>query len=95
MKKDFKISPRSYAPNGVLRPARMASVRYQLDLDHLRIGRDEFIRQLQQAGVGCSVHLSPSIYILIIGTEEGTDLTIFLLLVWYSNGLFHCHCTPR
>ena len=31
----------------------------QLDLDRLRIGRDEFIRQLQQAGVGCSVHFIP------------------------------------
>jgi dTDP-4-amino-4,6-dideoxygalactose transaminase len=31
----------------------------QLDLDHLLIGRDEFIRQLQQAGVGCSVHFIP------------------------------------
>jgi dTDP-4-amino-4,6-dideoxygalactose transaminase len=31
----------------------------QLNLDLLRIGRDEFIRQLQQAGVGCSVHFIP------------------------------------
>ena len=31
----------------------------QLNLDCLRIGRDEFIRQLQQAGVGCSVHFIP------------------------------------
>jgi dTDP-4-amino-4,6-dideoxygalactose transaminase len=31
----------------------------QLDLDRLEIGRDEFIRQLQQAGVGCSVHFIP------------------------------------
>ncbi|NGZ59993.1 MAG: hypothetical protein CV081_05760 [Nitrospira sp. LK265] len=31
----------------------------QLNLDRLRIGRDEFIRQLQQAGVGCSVHFIP------------------------------------
>jgi dTDP-4-amino-4,6-dideoxygalactose transaminase len=31
----------------------------QLDLDRLQIGRDEFIRQLQQAGVGCSVHFIP------------------------------------
>ncbi len=31
----------------------------QLSLDRLRIGRDEFIHQLQQAGVGCSVHFIP------------------------------------
>ncbi|NJL17650.1 MAG: DegT/DnrJ/EryC1/StrS family aminotransferase [Nitrospira sp.] len=31
----------------------------QLDVDRLRIGRDEFIRELQQAGVGCSVHFIP------------------------------------
>jgi len=31
----------------------------QLDLDRLRVSRDEFIRQLQQAGVGCSVHFIP------------------------------------
>ncbi len=31
----------------------------QLNLDRLRIDRDEFIRQLQQAGVGCSVHFIP------------------------------------
>lgn len=31
----------------------------QLELDRLRINRDEFIRQLQQAGVGCSVHFIP------------------------------------
>jgi perosamine synthetase len=31
----------------------------QLNVDRLRIGRDEFVRQLQQAGVGCSVHFIP------------------------------------
>ena len=31
----------------------------QLNLDRLRISRDEFIRQLQHAGVGCSVHFIP------------------------------------
>lgn len=31
----------------------------QLELDRLRITRDEFIRQLQEAGVGCSVHFIP------------------------------------
>ncbi len=31
----------------------------QLNLELLRIGRDEFIRQLQEAGVGCSVHFIP------------------------------------
>lgn len=31
----------------------------QLNVDRLQIGRDEFIRQLQQAGVGCSVHFIP------------------------------------
>jgi perosamine synthetase len=31
----------------------------QLELDRLRISRDEFIRQLQEAGVGCSVHFIP------------------------------------
>ena len=31
----------------------------QLDLDRLRITRNEFIRQLQQAGIGCSVHFIP------------------------------------
>ncbi len=31
----------------------------QLNLDRLQVGRDEFIRQLQQAGVGCSVHFIP------------------------------------
>jgi perosamine synthetase len=31
----------------------------QLNLDRLRIDRDEFIRQLQQAGIGCSVHFIP------------------------------------
>jgi perosamine synthetase len=31
----------------------------QLDLDRLRITRNEFIHQLQQAGIGCSVHFIP------------------------------------
>ena len=31
----------------------------QLDLDRLRISRNEFIHRLQQAGVGCSVHFIP------------------------------------
>jgi dTDP-4-amino-4,6-dideoxygalactose transaminase len=31
----------------------------QLELDRLRITRNEFIRQLQQAGIGCSVHFIP------------------------------------
>ena len=31
----------------------------QLELDRLRITRDEFIRRLQQAGIGCSVHFIP------------------------------------
>ena len=31
----------------------------QLDLDRLRIGRNEFIHRLQQAGIGCSVHFIP------------------------------------
>ena len=31
----------------------------QLDLDRLRIGRNEFIQRLQQAGIGCSVHFIP------------------------------------
>ena len=31
----------------------------RLELDRLTIGRDEFIGQLQQAGVGCSVHWRP------------------------------------
>jgi dTDP-4-amino-4,6-dideoxygalactose transaminase len=31
----------------------------QLELDRLRIGRNEFITRLQQAGVGCSVHFIP------------------------------------
>lgn len=31
----------------------------QLDLDRLRIDRNEFIRQLQQTGIGCSVHFIP------------------------------------
>ena len=31
----------------------------QLDLDRLSITRNEFIRQLQQAGIGCSVHFIP------------------------------------
>ncbi len=31
----------------------------QLDLDRLRITRNEFIRRLQQAGIGCSVHFIP------------------------------------
>jgi dTDP-4-amino-4,6-dideoxygalactose transaminase len=31
----------------------------QLDLDRLRITRNEFVRQLQQAGIGCSVHFIP------------------------------------
>ncbi len=31
----------------------------QLNLDRLLIGRDEFVRQLQQEGVGCSVHFIP------------------------------------
>ena len=31
----------------------------QLELDRLRISRNEFIRRLQQAGIGCSVHFIP------------------------------------
>jgi perosamine synthetase len=31
----------------------------QLELDRLRISRNEFIHRLQQAGVGCSVHFIP------------------------------------
>jgi dTDP-4-amino-4,6-dideoxygalactose transaminase len=31
----------------------------QLDLDRLRINRNEFIQRLQQAGIGCSVHFIP------------------------------------
>jgi perosamine synthetase len=31
----------------------------QLELDRLRITRNEFIRRLQQAGIGCSVHFIP------------------------------------
>ena len=31
----------------------------QLDLDRLRISRNEFIQRLQQAGIGCSVHFIP------------------------------------
>ncbi|OQW37818.1 MAG: UDP-4-amino-4,6-dideoxy-N-acetyl-beta-L-altrosamine transaminase [Nitrospira sp. SG-bin1] len=31
----------------------------QLDVDRLRVSRDEFIHQLQQAGIGCSVHFIP------------------------------------
>jgi perosamine synthetase len=31
----------------------------QLELDRLRIGRNEFIQRLQQAGIGCSVHFIP------------------------------------
>lgn len=31
----------------------------QLNLELLGVGRDEFIRQLQEAGVGCSVHFIP------------------------------------
>lgn len=31
----------------------------QLNLELLKVGRDEFIRQLQEAGVGCSVHFIP------------------------------------
>ncbi|GKS58341.1 spore coat protein [Nitrospira sp.] len=31
----------------------------QLDLDRLHIGRDEFIRRLNEAGIGCSVHFIP------------------------------------
>jgi dTDP-4-amino-4,6-dideoxygalactose transaminase len=31
----------------------------QLELDRLRISRNEFIRRLQQVGVGCSVHFIP------------------------------------
>jgi perosamine synthetase len=31
----------------------------QLDLDRLRISRNEFIHRLQQAGIGCSVHFIP------------------------------------
>jgi perosamine synthetase len=31
----------------------------QLDLDRLRIGRNEFVQQLQQHQIGCSVHFIP------------------------------------
>ena len=31
----------------------------QLELDRLRISRNEFIHRLQQVGVGCSVHFIP------------------------------------
>jgi perosamine synthetase len=31
----------------------------QLDLDRLRISRNDFINRLQQAGIGCSVHFIP------------------------------------
>ncbi len=31
----------------------------QLDLDRLRVTRNEFVRLLQQAGIGCSVHFIP------------------------------------
>ncbi len=31
----------------------------QLDLDRLRIGRNEFVQQLQQQQIGCSVHFIP------------------------------------
>jgi perosamine synthetase len=31
----------------------------QLELDRLRINRNEFIHRLQQAGIGCSVHFIP------------------------------------
>jgi perosamine synthetase len=31
----------------------------QLELDRLRISRNEFIHKLQQAGIGCSVHFIP------------------------------------
>ena len=31
----------------------------QLDLEHLRIDRNEFVEQLQRTGVGCSVHFIP------------------------------------
>ena len=31
----------------------------QLDLDRLRINRNEFFKRLQQAGIGCSVHFIP------------------------------------
>lgn len=50
----------------IIRPQAEAHVQHawhlyvvQLDLDRLRIGRNEFIERLQQAQVGCSVHFIP------------------------------------
>jgi perosamine synthetase len=50
----------------IIRPQAASHVQHawhlyviQLDLDRLKISRNEFISRLQQAGVGCSVHFIP------------------------------------